>query len=194
MQMNCAHDGRTLGQALYTICQRLNIVLKVTWISSSTVFIFLIIFQIGHITCDNASNNRTMLQEFARCYHFKTSVKFDIKRRHIRWPSNWPLTVTTTMIAQRPPQMPCPYNQPRHASVDCQPKFFQLLYSRHNRRRHHRCEFQWTRWSWSCAHDLHQGTVIFSSLPVFVFWFWNFQARSQGGTGIGKKDPGSIFF
>src|SRR6266540_4431156 len=29
-QMNCAHDGRTLGQALYTICQRLNIVSKVT--------------------------------------------------------------------------------------------------------------------------------------------------------------------
>jgi len=140
-QMNCAHDGRTLGQALYTICQHLNIVSKVTWISSSTVFIFLIIFQIGHITCDNASNNETMLQEFAWCYHFKTGVKFDIKHWHIRWPSNWPLTITTTIIAQCPPQMPCPYSQPRHASIDCQPKFFQLLYSRHNQRRHHRCEF-----------------------------------------------------
>ena len=179
MQMNCAHDGQTLGQALYTICQRLNIVSKVTWISSSTVFIFLIIFQIGHITCDNASNNETMLQEFAWCYHFKTGVKFDIKHWHIRWPSNWPLTITTTIIAQCPPQMPCPYSQPRHASIDCQPKFFQLLYSRHNQRRHHRREFQWMRWSWSCVHNLCQGTVIFSSLPVFVFWFWNFQAHSS---------------
>ncbi|KAF8798471.1 hypothetical protein BYT27DRAFT_7040239, partial [Phlegmacium glaucopus] len=43
-QMNTAHNGTRLVQALYKICDRLGIVHK-----------------IGHITCDNASNNDTML-------------------------------------------------------------------------------------------------------------------------------------
>ncbi len=33
---------------------------------------------------DNASNNNTMLEEFAHCYQFKTDNRFDIKRRHIQ--------------------------------------------------------------------------------------------------------------
>jgi hypothetical protein len=41
--------------------------------------------QIGHITCDNARNNDTMLEEFARCYHIKTQDDFDVQRRHIRY-------------------------------------------------------------------------------------------------------------
>ncbi|KAF8800899.1 hypothetical protein BYT27DRAFT_7008256, partial [Phlegmacium glaucopus] len=44
-QMNTAHNGTPrLGQALYKICDCLGIVHK-----------------IGHITCDNTSNNDTML-------------------------------------------------------------------------------------------------------------------------------------
>ncbi|KAF8803119.1 hypothetical protein BYT27DRAFT_7036539, partial [Phlegmacium glaucopus] len=46
MQLNMAHDGICLGQALYKICDHLNIVHK-----------------IGHITCDNPANNNTMMDE-----------------------------------------------------------------------------------------------------------------------------------
>ena len=37
------------------------------------------------VTCDNASNNGTMLQEFAHCYKLKTGASFDVKRRQIRY-------------------------------------------------------------------------------------------------------------
>ncbi|PPQ81719.1 hypothetical protein CVT26_007781 [Gymnopilus dilepis] len=66
--MNTSHSGTHLGQALYKICNRLAIVHK-----------------IGHITCDNASNNDTMFDEFTHCYCFKTGKIFDIAKRHIRY-------------------------------------------------------------------------------------------------------------
>ena len=36
------------------------------------------------MTCDNASNNTTMLAEFALRYRLKTGKKFDVEKRHIR--------------------------------------------------------------------------------------------------------------
>ncbi|PPQ83391.1 hypothetical protein CVT24_006497, partial [Panaeolus cyanescens] len=66
-QLNTSHNGSRLGQALYKICDRLRIVHK-----------------IGHITCDNASNNDTMLAEFARCYRLKTGKRYNVSERHIR--------------------------------------------------------------------------------------------------------------
>ncbi|KAF5309489.1 hypothetical protein D9619_012496 [Psilocybe cf. subviscida] len=47
-QMNSAHDGVRLGRALYRIVVRLKIAHKIGW-----------------VTCDNASNNGTMLAHFA---------------------------------------------------------------------------------------------------------------------------------
>jgi len=41
--------------------------------------------KIGHITCDNASNNGTMMKEWAFRYRQKTGRVFDIKQRHIRY-------------------------------------------------------------------------------------------------------------
>ena len=41
--------------------------------------------QIGHITCDNASNNKTMVDEFAIQYYRDVGRKFDVKRALIRW-------------------------------------------------------------------------------------------------------------
>ena len=41
--------------------------------------------KIGHITCDNASNNNTMMEEFAKRYHQKSGKCLNIKRGHIRW-------------------------------------------------------------------------------------------------------------
>jgi hypothetical protein len=43
------------------------------------------LLQVGHITCDNAKNNDTMLEEFRRCYEAKTGDQFDTKRRQIRY-------------------------------------------------------------------------------------------------------------
>ncbi|KAI9462098.1 hypothetical protein HD554DRAFT_1991878, partial [Boletus coccyginus] len=47
MQMNSAHNGLRLGQALYKVIQHLGISHK-----------------IGHLTCDNMSNMDTMVSEF----------------------------------------------------------------------------------------------------------------------------------
>ena len=41
--------------------------------------------KIGHITCDNASNNGTMMKEWAFRYRQKTGCVFDIKQCHIRY-------------------------------------------------------------------------------------------------------------
>ena len=41
--------------------------------------------QIGHITCDNTSNNDTMLAEFARRYARRNNGKvYDVDKKHIR--------------------------------------------------------------------------------------------------------------
>jgi hypothetical protein len=34
---------------------------------------------VGHITCDNAANNGTMLDKFASCYERKTGKVFDVE-------------------------------------------------------------------------------------------------------------------
>ena len=83
--MNTAHNGQRLGQALFKICMRLDIVDKVCILDISPYVIIIdCLLQIGHITCDNASNNGTMLHEFARCYKGKTRESFDDKKQHIR--------------------------------------------------------------------------------------------------------------
>lgn len=40
--------------------------------------------QIGHVTCDNATNNNTMMIEFAKRYEGQVGKVFDVKRGHIR--------------------------------------------------------------------------------------------------------------
>jgi hypothetical protein len=47
--------------------------------------------QIGHITCDNAANNNTMMAEFALRYQSKTGREFNVKRRHIRYDYHLPV-------------------------------------------------------------------------------------------------------
>ena len=77
--MNMAHDGMHLGQALYKVCNCLEIVAKVSTDSMRQILINQSL-QVRHITCDNTRNNDSMLEEFARCYQAKTGSKFDIKR------------------------------------------------------------------------------------------------------------------
>ena len=40
--------------------------------------------QIGHVTCDNATNNNTMMNEFAKQYKGQVGKVFDVKGGHIR--------------------------------------------------------------------------------------------------------------
>ncbi|KAG6859264.1 hypothetical protein C0993_004566, partial [Termitomyces sp. T159_Od127] len=61
-----AHNGERLGQALFKIVDRIGIAHK-----------------IGHITCDNASNNSTMIQEFARRLKDAFGKDFQWKKRKI---------------------------------------------------------------------------------------------------------------
>jgi hypothetical protein len=63
-QMNTAHDGVRLGRALFKIIKRIGIERKVRL---HLVFVFDMSHydQVGWITCDNASNNMTMLENFA---------------------------------------------------------------------------------------------------------------------------------
>ncbi|KAH9962364.1 hypothetical protein BC827DRAFT_215216 [Russula dissimulans] len=67
-QLNNAHNGVQLGQALFKVVLRLGIAHK-----------------IGHVTCDNASNNNTMLPEFAKHIHVYTGWTFNPKTDRIRY-------------------------------------------------------------------------------------------------------------
>jgi hypothetical protein len=85
-QMNTAHNGDRLGQALFKICHRLSVADKVNHHGCAFSNLALITSsKIGHITCNNASNNNTMMKEFARCYKGQTGQNYDVKKRHIRY-------------------------------------------------------------------------------------------------------------
>ena len=84
--MNMAHNGMHLSQALYKVCNRLQIVAKVSTDSMRQILTNQSL-QVGHITCDNTRNNDTMLEEFMRCYQAKTGSKFDINCWEIRYVS-----------------------------------------------------------------------------------------------------------
>jgi len=66
-QLNNAHNGKRFGQALFKIVSRVGIAHK-----------------IGYVTCDNASNNNTMLQEFATHIRAHSGRIFDPKANRIR--------------------------------------------------------------------------------------------------------------
>ncbi|KAJ8496334.1 hypothetical protein ONZ45_g12488 [Pleurotus djamor] len=66
VQINNAHSGLRLGQVLYKIIARIGIQHKM-----------------GHITCDNASNNSTMLKTFEELME-KDQFKFDSTTQHVR--------------------------------------------------------------------------------------------------------------
>lgn len=70
-QMNTAHNGARLGRALYDIAKRYGIAHKVGW-----------------VTCDNATNNNTMLKWFETKINAhpsrRNAAKWTAKQRHIR--------------------------------------------------------------------------------------------------------------
>ncbi|TFY77500.1 hypothetical protein EWM64_g6510 [Hericium alpestre] len=66
-RLNSAHTGLRLGQALFKVVLHVSIAHKV-----------------GHVSCDNASNNGSMMTEFARLIRKETGKPFDAKDHHIR--------------------------------------------------------------------------------------------------------------
>ncbi|KAJ3011030.1 hypothetical protein NUW54_g2304 [Trametes sanguinea] len=67
VQLNSAHHGERLGQALFKVVERVGIQHKV-----------------GYVTCDNASNNATMMKEFATHIKNATGQEYDPEERRVR--------------------------------------------------------------------------------------------------------------
>ena len=83
-QLNNAHNGTRLGQALFKIVLRVRIAHKVSTINHTSISAIGAFKQIGWVTCDNAKNNKTMLDEFAKHISVTTGKGFDPKTRYIR--------------------------------------------------------------------------------------------------------------
>lgn len=71
--------------------------------------------QIGWITCDNASNNDTMMVEFARLVSKATGETYDAVRRRIRQVSSYTDMLTCMLTAL---QMPRTHDQPCRSGRD----------------------------------------------------------------------------
>lgn len=68
VQVNNSHSGLRLGQVLFRIIERLGICHKV-----------------GHVTCDNASNNSTMLETLRDLLESEKQVAFDPAAQRVRY-------------------------------------------------------------------------------------------------------------
>ena len=84
--MNTAHNGKCLGQALFKICDQFDIVKKVHTTSTLSLLGLHMAYtqQINHITSKNASNNMTMIGEFAVQYHRKVKKVFNVEWAHVQ--------------------------------------------------------------------------------------------------------------
>jgi hypothetical protein len=82
-KVNNAHNGKRLGGALFKVLDRVGIAHKVFSFPFRLPVAY-IIFHLGHVTCDNASNNGTMLQEFARLFELRFKKEFPWDERRIK--------------------------------------------------------------------------------------------------------------
>lgn len=83
VKMNNAHDGVRLGQTLYQVVKRLRVAHKVRRIVVH-VLVAKYDLQIGHVTCDNASNMDTMMMEFGSQVEQGTGKKYNGRKRRVR--------------------------------------------------------------------------------------------------------------
>lgn len=84
-RLNNAHVGVRLGQALFKVIKRLGIVAKVRYsVLCVRVTAHSYVLKIGHVTCDNASNNETMMKEFAARLENATGTPYDWKEHKIK--------------------------------------------------------------------------------------------------------------
>jgi hypothetical protein len=86
VRLNNAHNGKRLGGALFKIVDRLGIAHKASahdLICSCCCSHQM--RQIGHVTCDNASNNDTMMEFFAIYIEKKTKIPYLHNERRIQY-------------------------------------------------------------------------------------------------------------
>jgi hypothetical protein len=85
-RLNNAHNGERLGQALFKIIKRVGIENKVRASYMVNVLPHLpSTMKVGHVTCDNASNNPTMMKELAARLRTTTGKKYHWKKRKIKF-------------------------------------------------------------------------------------------------------------
>jgi hypothetical protein len=53
--------------------------------------------KVGHVTCDNASNNSTMMKEFAACLKITAGKEYNPKKRKIKFVYSLSCVVTLLM-------------------------------------------------------------------------------------------------
>jgi hypothetical protein len=84
-RLNNSHNGKHLGGALFKIVDRLGISDRVKWYAPTiAISLSYTASQIGHITADNASNNDTMMEFFAKYIEKRTNTSFPYEDRRIR--------------------------------------------------------------------------------------------------------------
>lgn len=86
-QLNNVHNGKQLGQALYKVVRQMGIEHKVieATLSICNVPLYLpSVTKVGHVTCDNASNNTTMIKEFITRLRITMGKKYNWKKRKIK--------------------------------------------------------------------------------------------------------------
>jgi hypothetical protein len=120
-RLNNAHSGERLGQALFKVVKRMGIEHKVSQYNdigvsaqrSLMMFATATRMKVGHVTCDNASNNVTMMKELSAHLKNTTAKKYDWKKRKIKCVNFYTLTSVTDNK-----QLSCACCQPRNADAN----------------------------------------------------------------------------
>jgi len=71
VRMNSTYNGHRLGTALFKVCDWLGITHKISW-----------------VTCDNASNNNSIMMHFAAMIQWATGKEFNAVKWQIQWDSS----------------------------------------------------------------------------------------------------------
>ena len=85
MWLNNAHNGESLSQALFKVIKQVRIEKHVSVILMDVPSNLLFAIKVGHITCDNASNNSTMMKELAMRLKISTGKKYYWRKRKIKY-------------------------------------------------------------------------------------------------------------
>jgi hypothetical protein len=87
-RLNNAHSGEQLGQALFKVVKRMGIEHKVSKHNRINVTPYSSTgaagMKVGHVTCDNTSNNTTMMKELSARLKIATGKKYVWKKRKIK--------------------------------------------------------------------------------------------------------------
>ena len=85
-QLNNAHNGERLSQALFKIIERVAIEHKVRVFYTINIPLHLsFVTKVGHITCDNASNNLTTMKELAARLKISMGKKYHWRKRKVKY-------------------------------------------------------------------------------------------------------------